>query len=156
MKRKPWSTKKAIVYAIIFGVGLLIAFAWQRWYWPTTTIRLADQMLDVQIAHSIYQQQKGLGGRESLDPHDGLLFSFVLLDQHAFIMRDMEFAIDIIWFKDGQVVDIASDIEPELDVSDSALHRYYPRTNTNLVLEVPAGWANENGLKIGDYLELVD
>lgn len=156
MKRQPWSTKKTLIYAIIFSVGLLIAFAWQRWYWPTTTIRLADQVLDVQIARSIYQQHKGLGGRKSLDPHDGLLFSFVLLDQHAFVMRDMEFAIDIIWFKNGQVVDIASNVGPEVDIPEYDLHKYYPRTDANLVLEVPAGWAMENGLKIGDFVQLVE
>lgn len=156
MKHRPWSTKKTLVYGIIFFIGLGFSFGWQRWHWPTTTIRLAGQNLDVQIAQSIYQQKKGLGDRKSIAPYDGLLFSFVLLDKHGFIMRDMNFPIDIIWFQNGKVVDIASNIQPEPGVDEYELRVYYPRTNANLVLEVEAGWAAENGLKIGDFMELVE
>ncbi len=153
---KPWTTKKTIVYAIIFFLGLSIAFGMQRWYWPQEKIMLAGEELNVLVAKSIYQQNKGLGERESIHPYDGMLFPFVLLDKHAMVMRDMEFAIDIIWFYNSEVVDIASNIEPEGDLPDYALHKYFPRKDANFVLEVEAGWADKNGLKIGDKLEIVD
>jgi uncharacterized membrane protein (UPF0127 family) len=71
-------------------------------------------------------------------------------------MRDMKFPIDIVWFNDGVVVDIASFIKPEFDVPEEDLMIYLPRMEANVVLELPAGWTVRNDLKIGDKITLVE
>lgn len=138
----------------IFFATAIFLFFWQRFHWSSMSISLKDQELHVLVAKNIYQQYKGLGGRKQLAPYDGMIFPFYLLDKHTFVMRDMEFPIDIVWLKDGVVVDIAPNVPIEPDASEQELARYYPRTEANLVLELQAGWTQKNGLKIGDVMTL--
>ncbi|MBU2542261.1 DUF192 domain-containing protein [Patescibacteria group bacterium] len=123
-------------------------------HWPEARIKLAGQELKVLVAKDSFHLIKGLGGRENLGEYDGMIFIFNKYAKHAIVMRDMEFKIDIVWFKNGEVVDIAPDVPLESNVSEDNLKRYYPRVEANVVLELPAGWVEENGLKIGDKIEV--
>ena len=68
-------------------------------------------------------------------------------------MRGMRFPIDIVWLSDGVVVDIAPSVPIEPGVPEADLRVYYPRLKANTVIELPAGWAEGHGLKIGDELK---
>ncbi len=124
-------------------------------HWPEANIKLAGQELRVLVAKDSYHLIKGLGGRKDLGGYDGAIFIFNEFGKHAIVMRDMEFKIDIIWLANGKVVDIAPDV-PLDTASEANLKRYYPRVEANVVLELPAGWVGENGVKIGDILEVVE
>ncbi len=123
---------------------------------PHTTIELKGQTLNVMVAETPAQQFRGLGKRDSLAPYGGMLFLFDESDRHAFVMRDMRFPIDIVWFDRGTVVDIASNVAIEPDRPEDQLTRYYPRTEANTVLELSAGWAEKYDLKIGDSLRVIE
>ena len=125
-----------------------------KYHWSTTEISLKGQNLNVLVAKTIYQHRKGLGGRKSLSPYDGMLFVFQFSRKEGFVMRDMKFPIDIVWFDGGKVVDIAPNL-PLDNVPEEQLRRYYPRADANVVLELPAGWAMAHELKIGNRLEIV-
>ncbi|PIY93378.1 MAG: hypothetical protein COY69_01975 [Candidatus Magasanikbacteria bacterium CG_4_10_14_0_8_um_filter_32_14] len=143
-------------FFIIFISMAIFLFFWQRFHWPKAVVSLKGENLQVLIANSIYRQQKGLGGRASISPYDGMIFPFSTLDRHAFIMRDMNFPIDIIWLKKGEIVDYAPNVQIEPNHSEETYIRYTPRTDDDMVLELPAGWAQAHDLKIGDKMTLVE
>lgn len=98
----------------------------------------------------------GLGGRETIEPYDGMIFVYPLHKKQGIVMRDMQFPIDIVWFNGGLVVDIAPSVPIEPGRSEEDLTVYYPRLPSNVVIELPAGWAAANALQIGDRLEVVE
>lgn len=154
MESKKTFKKKHIIFLVIFFLCLGFAKLWQ-YHWSDAVISLAGENLHVLVAKNNYQQYRGLGKRDSLDGYDGMLFLYSSERQHAIVMREMRFDIDIIWLNRGVVVDFAPNVLIEPNVPNANLLRYQPRTNANMVLEVPAGWVDKVGLKIGDRLELI-
>lgn len=149
-KLKKWH----IVFSLLFIVVAGSLFFYQRLYWPKVTAELDGEKLELLWAKNFYQQRKGLGKRDSIEPYDGMIFTFGLLARHAIVMRDMRFPIDIVWLKDGEVVDMAQAVQTE-DVPEENLTRYYPRVVADMVIEFPAGRAAQLGLKIGDRVAIV-
>lgn len=143
---------------IVLGLFLigLVAVQLYKLYWPKATVVLKDTSLQVVVADNPYRHQKGLGGRKTLAPYDGMLFVFAVPGRYSFVMRDTLFSIDIVWFLNGEVVDIAPRVPTELGAQESELRRYIPRKTANLVLELPAGWAEKHNLKIGDRLAITE
>ena len=145
-----------IILLVALLLGGIISKAVQ-YLWTDTTIVLKDQSLSVLVAKNRYQLQKGLGGRETLEPYDGMLFVFGSQGARpGIVMRDMTIPIDIVWLHKGVVVDIAKQVLPEPGKTEEQLSVYYPRTQANIVLELPAGWADAHGLVIGDTLTVLE
>ena len=121
----------------------------------TEVVMLQDEPLQVYVAKTVKDTYTGLGGRDDLDGKDGMLFVFDFSSRHGIVMRDMRFPIDIVWFDEfGTVVDMAPAIAPEPGVPEYALTVYRPRADATMVLELPAGWAAEHSLEVGDILRL--
>ncbi|MBI5221920.1 MAG: DUF192 domain-containing protein [Candidatus Magasanikbacteria bacterium] len=123
---------------------------------PTAEIEIVGQKITVWVAKTPSRLYKGLGDKESLAENQGMLLVFGKRAKHGIVMRDMEFPIDIIWLSSGQVVDIAPNVPIELGVSEEKLTRYYPRKEANAVLELSAGWAEKNGVKIGEGIKVIE
>ena len=114
---------------------------------PTLTIR--DQVVTIEIARTQAEQAQGLSDRTSLDWHRGMLFIYDEPDFLSFWMRRMHFDIDIVWIREKRIVHIAAFVP-------------YPRENpmqpvtirspelSDMVLEVPAGYAQTHGWQRGD------
>jgi uncharacterized membrane protein (UPF0127 family) len=82
-------------------------------------------------------------------PEDrGMLFSMSNPGLHAFCMRDMRFPIDIIWIADGKVAGMSEHL------SQSYPGVVTPPVPVRLVLEVPGGFAERHGIKVGDPVVL--
>lgn len=150
-KIKKWHW--VILFLIIF---FAIGLKFYQNKFPDTFIDLKGERLNILIANTVYQQYKGLGGRDSLGEYDGMIFLYSLPVKPVMVMRDMNFSIDVVWFLDGGVVDIAPSLPVELDKDKSELTKYYPRSQANAVLELPAGWTKAHNLKIGDKMVLVE
>ena len=111
-------------------------------------IYVGDVLIQAGIADSDAERTLGLSGRESLPKGEGLLFVFDTPDVHAFWMKDMLFPIDMLWFDEqNKLIYIADSVSPQT----------YPATYTGggpsrYVLELPAGYARERNIKIGDSL----
>lgn len=149
MKIKLW-------HWILIGAIIVIGFVLQLWqyHWSEVTIELKGQELRVLKADTLYHQYRGLGNRDSLGEYQGMVFPYLYADRYAIVMRAMRFSIDVVWLYNGVVVDIASNLPLE-NVPEDQLTRYYPRLPANLILELPAGWAQRHGLKIGDKVRYV-
>lgn len=150
-KLKTWH----IVFLLILVVSFIVVKIWQQ-HWPEAVVNLKDTELNVLVAKTPKHMYQGLGGRDYFGEHDAMLFVYGYKDKQGIVMRNMNFPIDIVWFADGVVVDVAANIQPEFDVPENKLMVYYPRTDANAVLELPAGWANRHKLKIGDKITLVE
>jgi len=152
-----WKSLRHRLSLIIFLAILLSTFGLKLFNLRLQTIQmeLQGEVLDLWVAKNTYQHYKGLGGRESFEEKDGLIMIFPQADKYAIVMRDMEFPIDVVWFSQGKVVDMAQNLPPE-DKVEKDLTKYYPRQKASLILELPAGWISSHGLKIGDEIRLVE
>lgn len=144
----------------IFLITIFLLASVGLWFtqgsdWPETKIKLGGEKLHVLVAKTNYQQKKGLGGREELTPYDGMLFRFYPDYEVPMVMRDMQFPIDIIWLQNNKVVDIEQNVQPEPDKSEPELTVYKPDQESDMVLEVSAGWVKKNKIKEGDKLKVL-
>lgn len=60
-------------------------------------VLIGGKKIRVDIADTVVTRTQGLSGRTSLAETDGMLFVFENADRYGFWMKDMNFAIDIIW-----------------------------------------------------------
>lgn len=116
---------------------------------PQTTIFTVD------IADSVDEQTLGLGDVDVLPANHGMLFVYSQADVYTFWMRNVEYPIDIIWLRDGTVVDITANVPPESPTTALSEYRVYsPKQPVNMVLEVGSGVAEEAGITIGQHLTI--
>jgi len=117
---------------------------------PTLSIR--DRTVKLEIAQTNAARSRGLGYRESLDWGSGMLF---LYDEEpgfpAFWMKGMRFDIDIVWLREGRIVDISHRVRHSPEGNGDQVR---PRAVTDMVLEVPAGFAQAHGWQAGDRVDL--
>lgn len=116
-------------------------------------LQINNRVLKVEYAETAGQKTQGLSDREFLDSNSGMFFVFSKADnpRPSFWMHKMRFPLDIIWIKDNMVVDISANVPPlEFEANIKNIPRYKPKTDIDSVLEVNAGWAKLNGIKIGD------
>jgi len=99
-------------------------------------VRVADQVFRVEVADDEAERARGLSGRESLPAGSGMWFVFPEPGQHAFWMRDMAFAIDLVWIGPDRRVLGALGLTP-CGPRDCPLH--HPPAPVAFVLEVNAG-----------------
>ncbi len=118
-------------------------------------LTLNRDVIDAEVVRSITARTQGLSGRTSLEPNTGMLFVFPETQYPSIWMKDMNFAIDIIFIDaGGKVVAIFENASPE------SYREVPPRIFKTLeasryVLEVPAGTVADTRLRTGmDITEL--
>jgi uncharacterized membrane protein (UPF0127 family) len=112
-------------------------------------IQIGKTSFTVAIADEPQEQLRGLGGWPGLKHDEGMLFIFRRPAPYGIWMKDMLFAIDILWIGgDRRVTDIAQNVSP-----DSYPELIHPKHPAKFVLEVAAGTVAKQGLHIGDVLD---
>lgn len=122
-------------------------------------VKIGDISIKADVADSDIERQKGLSDRSGLDKDTGMLF--VINNNKAtptFWMKDMKFAIDLIWIlsssgdvKTGKIIQIDKNaLAPPPGTSDNKLKLYSPKTAVDYVLEVNSGYSDSKGIKVGD------
>ena len=114
-------------------------------------LRLGGEVFEVDIASTPTERAQGLSGRPTLGQNEAMLFIFDQADYHGVWMKDMKFALDIIWIKDDKIIGWQESAPP-----NDALARaiYYPPEPADKVLEARAGTVARLGLKIDDIIKL--
>jgi uncharacterized membrane protein (UPF0127 family) len=119
---------------------------------PEPTVVIGQKTINVEVAKTDEEREKGLSGREGLDKDSGMLFVFD--EEHntpKFWMKGMRVALDIIWIKDGKIIKIDKKVPaPEENTPDSQLKTYSAPSSVNYVLEVNSGFCDTNSIKVGD------
>ncbi len=112
------------------------------------TVVLKGQTIRVTVAESPREREIGLGGRSGLASDEGMLFVFPKDGIYAFWMKDTHFSIDILWLSaEGIIVHMAQNVSPE-----TYPQTFRSETPARFVLELPAGYAKEYTVRVGDIV----
>ena len=116
----------------------------------SSTVQLKDRTIKVTVADTPEEREQGLSGWAGLGEDEGMLFIFPEDGYPAFWMKDMKFAIDILWSSsEGVVVDMRQDVSPETYPTAFA-----PRSEARYVLELPAGYTEVHQVRLDDIVRL--
>lgn len=118
-------------------------------------LQINNAKFNVEIADTQSKRNKGLGGRETLAPDEGMLFIFSQAEKHSFWMKGLKFPLDFVWIRGDTVVDIFPNIPPPAPgQSDQSLPIYQSKEEVDKVLELAGGTAQRLNIKIGDKVTL--
>jgi len=118
------------------------------------SLKIKGLTVNIDIAESADERKKGLSGRNSMNIDQGMLFVFDKSGVYAIWMKDMKFAIDILWISDDKkVVDIAQNVVPEPGKKDRELTIYTPKADAKYILEVNAGITSLNNIAVGETVD---
>lgn len=147
-------TNSWVLFVIVLGVLSAVLYSFEHRPVHTiavdkiilTKLTLASTTVNVEIARTTAERDRGLSGRLTLAPDHGMLFLFDHPDTYGFWMPEMQFPIDIIWLDaNWRIVDIAHSVAPE-----SYPHVFTPKAPATFVLEVVSGLSEQSGWHIGD------
>ena len=103
--------------------------------------------LDIEIAETDYETQTGLMYRKGMEQNQGMLFIFPDEALHSFYMKNTEFPLDILYINED--FKIASMQENAAPLNEGSLSSEVP---VQYVLEVNAGYAEQQGVTVGDSI----
>lgn len=127
--------KQNIVILLLLAVLVLVLGALAFSYLSDKKVEINNRNINVLVADSSEERAQGLSGRKRLAENQGMLFVFTDPGPYCLWMKDMNFAIDIIWLdKDKKVIDIKENAQPE-----SYPESFCPKGDAQYILEVPAG-----------------
>ena len=111
---------------------------------------IRDVPLKLDVSDTSELRTRGLSRREELLPGTGMLFIFEQPGKYGFWMKDMQFSLDIIWFDSGyRAIYLQKNVAPE-----TYPEIFTPPVPAQYVLEVPAGFVDNSGISIGDFLDV--
>ena len=112
----------------------------------TTTIKIDNIVLSVQVADTFDKRKQGLQFQEELAYDQGMLFDFVESRVISMWMPNMKFSLDMIWFDDkGNVVYIEKNMQP-CDSIDACKSVDPNGQKARYVLEVTSGFIDKFGI----------
>lgn len=152
--------KKSFQQFLFVAAVLIFGFLFGSWFFsksnvpaentPQSLLSILDRSvvewelegqttLQVEVVNTPQSIEQGLSGRETLET-DGMLFVFPQAQPRAFWMKDMRFAIDILWIRDGKIVGRVDNAQPPaLGTPLSELVRYVSPEPVDMVLETLPG-----------------
>ncbi len=141
-----------IVFVLIMvaAVGVKIYTA----IWPKAYLNIGGERLKVLVANTEARGIEGWSNKKDMGNYQGMLFIFPERGQHAMVMRAMRFPLDIVWLDGTTVVDIAPNLPPDQARLEAELTPYFARAASNFVVELPAGFAKDHNLKVGDSIKI--
>lgn len=123
---------------------------WQDIYGATVALMIGSTSVQASVADSLPERIKGLSNTPYLPEGVVKLFVFGAAGEHAIWMKDMNYALDIIWVaKEGEIVHIEEHVAPDTfpDSFASPVPAWY-------VIEANAGFVESNTIAIGDQVVL--
>jgi uncharacterized membrane protein (UPF0127 family) len=116
----------------------------------SSTVQIKDTVVRVTVADTAEERGKGLSGWAGLAEDEGMLFVFEEDGRPSFWMKDMRFAIDILWIsKEGVIVGMQEGVSPETYPT-----AFTPKAEARYVLELQAGYSQKHDITVGDPVEL--
>jgi hypothetical protein len=119
-----------------------------------TTAMINGRSFSIEIADTVSKQMQGLSGREKLNENEGMLFIFKDSSIRSFWMKGMNFPIDIIWIREGEIVEFSENLQPSGSLLNAFKDSVSPSVPVNYVLEVAAGTVERFGIKAGDKISI--
>lgn len=151
----------ALALVLVAALALTLAYQLGALAYVTgseeaATVTITDEggetlaTVDAEVADTQPERYTGLSDHESLDEDEGMLFVFERESDRSFVMRDMDFPIDMIFVgADGEITTV-HEAPTEEDGSDLTSYR----GDAKWVLEVNYGYAAEHGISEGDRIDI--
>lgn len=141
---------------LLFGIACLLILLVGYLFWKNTIVGkdefhqvfIRGHAFEVETVATKSAKQKGLGGRESICSDCGMLFLFDKPGRYAFWMKDMQFALDILWLSDKKIVFVEKNVSPEFAGT------MMPSADADQVLELNAGTVDKFGITAGDSVSI--
>lgn len=118
---------------------------------PTVAIDLGGQTIKTEVVSGAEDMYRGLSDRASLCQNCGMLFVFSDSMERNFVMRRMNFPLDIIFLNHGKIINIAANLTPE---GKQPKMVYASAGPADRVLEINGGLAAQWGLNVGDTIAI--
>lgn len=142
--------KKASVVLAVFFLSLFLLRP--NLLKPTkSTVVIKDIVIYVHVAKTEEEITRGLGGVKKLEEDEGMYFLMGKKDYYNFWMKNMLIPIDIIWINGRKIVDITKRAPVE---NNNNLTIYSPKSPSDGVLEVNAGFSDKHNIKVGDTINV--
>tara|TARA_Y100000590_G_scaffold164382_1_gene188343 strand:+ start:11977 stop:12528 length:552 start_codon:yes stop_codon:yes gene_type:complete len=121
-------------------------------------VKIGGAIFEVELAINPSERALGLSGRDILEENTGMLFIFSQDSATQFWMYGMKFPLDLIWISNScKVVDITYDAKnPENPNSSENLVLYSSKSPATYTLEINAGEADLNNIKIGSLVDFLN
>ena len=139
--------RKSIIISLLFVLVLLSGCTN-----GVTTLKIKDEVLNIEISADAFTRNRGLSGRESLCENCGMVFIFGEESKHSFWMKDMNFPLDILYIKGDEIVEIFKNVQVLDDMNE--IKEVFPNKKADKVLELNAGWCDTYNVQVGDEIEL--
>lgn len=121
---------------------------------PIQKIRIHKTILEVEVAQSPQQLERGLMYRTELKAGRGMIFVFDQEEPRHFWMKNTFIPLSIAYFdKNKKIVDI-QDMKPVSSIMETP-NTYSSRQPAKYALEVPKGWFALHKIKIGHQFEWI-
>ncbi len=141
--------KSIIIIIILILVGISFTINYNKRNSEEYIIIEKDQIF-LLVADTLELRMKGLSGVKNLEGNTAMLFVFNYPDKHGIWMKDMLFALDIIWLDEQyKIVSIEKNISP-----NTYPKVFYPTEKSLYVMEGKAGFVERNGIMVGKVLNL--
>ncbi len=115
---------------------------------PISRIRVGSAQVLAEVARTEVERERGLMFRKSLDDGEGMLFVFDKDEQLAFWMKNTIIPLSLAYIAyDGTIRQIV-DLEPR------SLATVQAERSVRYALEVPRGWFDRAGVRVGDKADL--
>ena len=128
--------------------------------YETTTVRVETPSgetlgaVTAAIADTPDLRYTGLSDTESMPENRGMLFVYDSVGEHTFVMREMDFGLDIVFADaDGTITTIHH--APAPGPNEDGSEQHYPGRG-QYVLEENRGWTTDRGVDVGDVLVIDD
>lgn len=146
----------AVVTTAVVGAGVVDVPWTTTGERATVTLVGADgtalATVDAAVADTAVERYVGLSDHDSLAPGRGMLFVHGAAAERTYVMRGMEFGIDLVFVgADRRITAIHTAPAPPPGVDGETL-TYSGRAKW--VLEVPAGFVDRHGLTVGDRIRI--
>jgi len=133
----------ALLLVIVSSISLLyLSFNNYR----SLTVKAGLCNFQADIADTGSKQYQGLSGRKQMGDDEAMLFLFPEASDRTFVMRRMNFPLDIIFIRNHKIINLYHNLLPEGDYPKSTYHSGLP---ADAVLEVPAGASRDCRLGVG-------
>jgi uncharacterized membrane protein (UPF0127 family) len=129
---------------------------------PTVPATIGGERFALEVAREPAAQQRGLGGRDAIDPHGGMLFVFPAVQPLVFVMRDCPIPIDLAFLdRQGRVINVHP-MQPEAPRApgesagayEARLRLYPSALPAQYAVEVAGGRLAALGVRSGDKIEI--
>jgi hypothetical protein len=125
----------------------LLHFIYLRQKYRTVRIKIGSVWLNALVADTFVKSMIGLMFRKNIKQNECMLFIFKRPGSHSIWMKNMRFAIDVMWLgKDMKIIEIIEGIQP-----CSRFHcETYGKSNDSMYfIEANSGFVKRNGIKKG-------